>query len=191
MFTRVFQVTLVFASIFCFERSYAMNPSSCSTLMNNGWYKKYSYQGIDQPLTKATKQFGSSKASMVVFTESSTASLDPGYYTHVSKSMSQATSSWGECSAIALQKIRADREKYIAQNKEEIFREVATGRGEHLGVLATFSLCEKSAFSTFSTSLQSNAAAFLNAKENHFGDTIDQAVKENTSLNRECFSFGS
>ncbi|MES2855916.1 MAG: DUF3015 family protein [Bdellovibrionota bacterium] len=186
-------LVLVIGILLTFETSHAMNMSSCSTLLNQGWFKKYQYQGVDQPLTKATKSLGSTKASTKVSTETSTASVDPGYWTKVSQSQTQATSSWGQCSLLGLKQIRENREKYFVQNKDEVLKEIASGRGEHIGVLALFSFCAESARQEFATELQRATRDFVGAGEasGAFGDIIDQTVRSTPTLSKNCFDYGS
>ena len=107
---------LIFFLCFCLLsiNSFSIDQKKCSKLLNNGLYKKYEYGGIDQPLTKATKKHGSSKATSVTSTEGSTALLDPKYYSNITTSETQFLSSTGACSGIALNQIKENRRKYIA-----------------------------------------------------------------------------
>lgn len=177
------------AVLFTFSTSaVALDYSKCSTLMNNGWYKKYEYGGVDQPLTKATKKHGIMKASSVTGTEASTASVDPKYSSNVSTSQTQGTSSWGPCSAIGLRDMKTNRNLYIAQHKEMAFDEIAQGGGEHLRVVATFSLCEDQYFNRLGEKLQSRMGAFLNESED-YGAIVDSVIRSDAVLAKACYSF--
>lgn len=166
----------------------ALDINACSRLLNNGLYKKYEYGGIDQPLTKATKKHGSSKGTSATSTEGTTALLDPKYWSNVSTSETQTTSSSGECNLFALNQIKESRELYIIQNRDELMVEVSKGQGEHLDVLATFSLCDKGATSNFKQSLQHETSELLKVKEN-FGRVIDSMVSSNEVLNKACHIY--
>ncbi len=168
-------------------QAFAWNANNCTKLVNNGWFRKYQYQGYDQPLTKGTKRDGSIMASSAASTESSTAALDPKHWAVVSTSGSQGTSSWGECSLFGLQQIKENREKYISQNRSEVLRAIAVGSGEHLDVLASFSLCEKSAYKTFAVSLQKKTPQLVESTQ--LGPMIDTVIAGNDSLKESCFNF--
>lgn len=181
-------ITLLFTSSLCF----AIDQAACSKLLNNGLYKTYKYGGIDQPLTKATKDHGISKSTSVTSTEGSTASLDPKYWSNVTTSETQSTSSWGPCNAIGMNDadIKRNRALYIVQNKDEVIKEIAQGGGEHLKVLATFSLCDKSAYDSFSKTLQVGTAQFIEMKDDmSLGNIIDQKIKENRDLSVSCHAY--
>ncbi len=75
-------LTLVTCVLIYGSLSHAIQYSGCDTILNNGWYKKYEFQGIDQPATKATKKHGSSWGTSKASTERSTATLDPKYTTN-------------------------------------------------------------------------------------------------------------
>jgi len=152
--------------------------------MNKGWYKKYEYQGINQPATKATKKHGSSKAPFVLSTEASTASLDPKYSSNVSTSQAQYTSSWGPCSALALNTLKTERDLYFAQNRDEVLREIARGQGEHLEVLAAFSLCDQSATNLFAQQTQQNMVPFLSATS--IAPVINHIIEAHPQLAQSC-----
>lgn len=167
----------------------AMNQSKCSKLLNNGLYKKYEYGGIDQPLTKATKKHGSSKGTSATSTEGSTASLDPKYWSNITTSETQFISSSGACSAIALNQIKENRSKYIAQNFDEIKKEIAQADGEHLSVLAMFSLCDKSSEVPFMRALQKDFKKINSSNSKTMSDIIDNKVKKSKVLALSCHSF--
>ncbi len=88
-------LTLFLPLFFTAQITYAININGCDSMLNKGLYKKYEYQGIDQPATKATKKHGSIKSTGVTTTERTTASVDPKYWLNVTMSHGQYTSSTG------------------------------------------------------------------------------------------------
>lgn len=182
-------VTLCLITLVSVE-AFAINMSGCDTLLNNGWYKKYEYQGIDQPATKATKKHGSSIGTTKATTERSTATLDPKYWANTITSYGGYTTSTGPCAALASQDIVINRELYFAQNKEEVLKEIAIGNGEHLKVLAVFSLCDQDAYSRFAEKLQQQFEKFKgNDDKSMYGPIIDGAVSKDSELSRQCYSY--
>jgi hypothetical protein len=170
-------------------QSFAFNRSKCSTYLNDGLYKKYQYQGIDYPLTKATKKEGIASATFVVSTEGSTAFFDPKHATHVSSSPAQYTSSTGSCSFLGQNEMRHQRERYFVQNKETLLKEIARGQGEFLNTLAAYSLCEDSVVSRFAQKLQARTPEFVSSSHQSYGDIIDRTVRTDEKLAKNCFGF--
>ncbi len=191
MSNRFFALVLVVVCFISTSTSFAINRSACSGLLNDGWYTKYKYQGVDYPVTKASKELGSPKGSTKLFSESTTASLDPGYATNVSQSSTQTTSFWGPCNPIALKELRENREKYVAQNKDEVLKEIAIGRGEHLEVLAAFSLCDAVAVPEFVSKLQQQTRVLVGTPDGSFGNLIDATVTNSPLLAKSCYDYGS
>lgn len=168
----------------------AINQAACSKLLNDGLYKKYEYGGIDQPLTKATKKHGLSKSTSVTSTEATTALLDPKYWSNITTSETQSTSSYGPCSAIALEHLRKIRNLYIAQNKDEVFNQISLGQGEHLNVLAVMSLCESKSLKKFNQSLQGKMKDFIfHTDDKNLGTLLDKAILSNKKLATTCYSW--
>lgn len=176
------------ALILSTDISFALNDSACSTMLNNGFYKKYEFAGIDQPMTKATKKHGTTKATVVTSTEGSTAFLDPKYWSNVSTSGSQGTSSWGACSLIGLQRTLQIRENYFAVNKSEVLKDISKAEGEHLQALANLSMCDDNQVAQFNVEMQKNLPLFINTPNGKFNDAIDKVVSENPDLNKNCFN---
>lgn len=174
--------------IFTAQSGQAINQSSCSTMLNNGFYKKYEYAGIDQPVTKATKKHGTIKSTSVTSTEGSTAVFDPKYWSNVSTSGTQGTSSWGECSLIGLQRTLQIRENYIAVNKSEVFKEIAKSEGDHLAALASLSMCDDDKLNQFSSALQKNLPNLMKTPEGQFNQALDKIISEDSELNVSCFN---
>lgn len=164
--------------------SFAINQQACSRLLNDGLYKKYEYGGIDQPLTKATKRHGSSKGSSATSTEGTTALLDPKYWSNVSTSETQATSSTGECNLFGLNRLKEQRDLYIAQNRDEVLYQVVSGKGEHIDVIASFSLCDQDSFGQFSKALKSQTASLISARA-EYGAVINKAIRD-SGLEKSC-----
>lgn len=173
-------ISFVFSS-----SAYAMNISGCSNMLNNGWYKKYKYRGVDGAAFKATTKDGF-KGSSATSTEGSTASLDPKYSANYSTFGSQYWSSWGPCAMFGSNEIRENREKYFVQNRDEILKDIAVGQGEHVNVLASFSLCEDKAISTYGAELQKNIGSLIQPK-NSYNQALDQIVSSNSFLAANCF----
>jgi hypothetical protein len=168
----------------------AWDSSRCASFVDDGLYTKYKYMGPGEGFTKASKDQGSVKGFSAPSTEGSTASLDPKYSSHQSSSLGQYLSSTGPCAMIGLNEMKERREKYFVQNKDEILREIAKGQGEHLNVLATYSLCEKQSFNQFSQKLQQNMDQFLNRKES-YGEVIDTSVKSDQHLVDACYDLSA
>lgn len=168
--------------------SIALDHAACSRLLNNGLYKKYEYGGIDQPLTKATKRHGSSKGTSATSTEGTTALLDPKYWSNVSTSETQSTSSTGECNLFGLNQLKEQRELYFSQNRDELIADIAKGYGEHLQILASYSLCDEDKYHLFNNKLQERTGYFIRA-ENGYGELIDQTVAQSSDLSGVCHIY--
>lgn len=166
----------------------ALNQNACSRLLNNGLYKKYEYGGVDQPLTKATKRHGASKGSSATSTEGTTALLDPKYWSNVSTSETQSTSSTGECNLFGLNQLKEQRELYFLQNRDELIADIAKGQGEHLQVLASYSLCDDDKVELFNKRMQPMTKTFINAKDS-LGKIVDQTVASSVELQGVCHVY--
>lgn len=179
-------IVILFALIgFMFSSSaYAINTSGCSSMLNNGWYKKYKYRGVDGAASKATTKDGF-KGSSATSTEGSTASVDPKWYSNYSTFGSQYISSWGPCAMFAGNEIRENREKYFVQNRDEILKEIAAGQGEHVNVLASFSLCEDQAISTYGAELQKNIGSLIHPAVS-YNHALDQIIAGSSVLAANC-----
>jgi len=114
-------------------------------MVNEGWYKKYKYQGpyfhglsasID-----AVKQKGIMFATFDFTSEGMTASSDPGLSTNISTASTQSVTSTGECSLFAYY-LREQRIKaFLASNLTEVKYDIANGGGEYTKAIAELSLC--------------------------------------------------
>ena len=180
---------ILFTLILSTQSTFALDFDVCSKMLNNGWYQKYEYGGVDQPLTKATKKLGSSKGMSATSTEGSTAISDPKYWSNVTTSETQFLSSWGDCSAIGLHEVKEVREKYYVQNRPEILKEMAQGQGRHIEVLASFSLCDSTAKAEMGSTFQKNIKNFMDAKEGDYGTHVDMLIKKSPSLSKQCLSL--
>ena len=165
----------------------AINHQACSKMLNDGLYKRYEYGGIDQPLTKATKRHGSSKGTSATTTEGTTALLDPKYWSNVSTSETQSTSSTGECNLFGLNKLKEQREMYFLQNRDEIIAQISQGGGPHVNVIAAYTLCDKNKFRYFSDELQRKTGSFIKI-EKDFGTLLNAAILDG-KLEQACLIF--
>jgi hypothetical protein len=171
----------------------AFDSSKCSSMMNNGLYKKYKFGGVGEANSKAmtgeTKSAGTTKATSRMSTEGSTAILDPKYTTNVSVSGSQGTSSWGQCSAFGLLERREQRELYVAQNFDQIKKDIANGKGEHLNTLSWYALCENDATVSYSKTLQNSFEVLANSAQPQFTKALDGIVEGIPALKAKCFNL--
>lgn len=187
---RIFLVILI---LFISNYSFAIDSAKCSKMLNDGWFKKYEYGGMGDynlnAVTKATKREGSTIAYSEVVTESSTAISDPGYSTNVSSSQTQSTSSWGDCSMFAKQKMQDYQEKYIEQNYVQLLKQISIGDGEHLEMLAFFNICENKFYSSFNRILQKNYDNILKTQNGKSAvKEIKSVLKSNQNLRNGCNS---
>lgn len=150
-------------------------------MYSKGLFKEYKY------LPKGFGTFKESESSGWT-TDGTTASTDPVISSKVWVGQTQSYSSWGKCAFIGMTLHKA-RENYIAQNKDEILREIAIGKGEHLKALAFFSACSKESLSSFSGSLQKEIDQFveLDSKDHvKFSSQIDQVINSQENLRKSC-----
>ncbi|MFY7992050.1 MAG: DUF3015 family protein [Bacteriovoracaceae bacterium] len=175
------------STFFFSSYSMAINHQACSRMLNNGLYKKYEYGGIDQPLTKATKKHGTSKGVSATTTEGTTAVLDPKYWSNVSSSGTQLTSSTGECRLFGINLLKEQREMYFLQNRDEIIAQISQGGGPHVDVIAAYSLCDDSRISDFSKELQRKTGSFIQT-ERDFGIILNTAILD-AKLDQACLIF--
>ena len=187
------RVFLFIFFILASKYSFAIDSAKCSKMLNNGWFKKYEYGGVGDynlnMITKATKKEGSTVAYSQVITEATTAISDPGYSTNVSSSQTQSTSSWGDCSLFARQRMQDYQEKYIEQNYVQLLKQISIGGGEHLQMLAFFNICENEAYSGFNEVLQKN---YGNISQLQGGKNVVKKIKivlkSNKKLQKSCNS---
>ncbi len=172
--------------------SFAWDSSKCSKMLNDGLYKKYEWGGVGDSninaMTKETKKSGSFSGTSNITTEGTTAVSDPKYSTNVSTSQSQTSSSYGDCSLFGLKERREQRDLYLAQNFDQIKRDIAVGRGPHLESLSWFSLCEDGIKTQFNDTLQKNfSALYTEGDEKKVALKIDSVVAEDARLRTGCF----
>lgn len=188
---------LLLLSVFIFSSSaYAIDSAKCSKMLNDGLYKKYEWGGMGDynlnAMTKESKKNGYTTASSNISTEGSTAALDPVYTSNVSTSQTQSTSSTGDCSLFALQERANQRDLYIAQNYDQIKKDIAKGSGEHLDALAWFSLCEDDAKNTFNHELQKNFEnLFVNIDKTSLSKDIDKVIAGDAVTKSKCYILSS
>jgi len=169
----------------------ARNDAMCNRLVSNGWFKQYKYKGSDgyDVSTRTTRQDGSFKVLSEYSTEAPMSSVDPGTTTNRTWASTQSLSSFGECSFLTYKKVKAERERYVAQNKEELKKETALGRGEHLAVLAYYSLCDESSLADFSQVLQKNFSNIFRSSDQNTSTlvkNIDKAISSSPKLRGSC-----
>ena len=164
-------------------------------MLNDGLYKKYEWGGIGDynlnAMTKESKKNGYTSATSNISTEGSTAAFDPKYSSNISTSEAQSTSSTGECSLFALEERKNQREVFISQNYDQIKKNIAMGSGDHLSVLAWFSLCEDSAQQDYNLLLQKNFEKFFLKKEDKasLSEKIDHMISEEDALKKKCHAL--
>jgi len=176
--------------------SFALNSSKCSEMLNKGLYKTYKYGGVGEAaynaITEGTKKDGSTVASSESSTtEPTTATFDPKYSTNVSRSETQSSSSWGDCSLFAMrEELLKQRDVYITQNYHEILNETSRGQGEHLKVIAFYSLCEDSAALKLSSALQAKFADILatttDQSSNKYSRIVDTLILNDPMIKQSC-----
>lgn len=175
--------------------AFAVDSGKCSSMLNEGLYKKYKWRGMGESNSKAitaeTKSSNIVSASSKMTTEGSTASLDPKYSSNVSTSQTQASSSWGECSLFALQERKEQRDLYVEQNLDQIKKDISSGQGNHLQTLAWFSLCEDSAQAKFNQAMQEHMSDFLVTDSKELNKNIDGVIKGNAELSGQCYVLSS
>ncbi len=188
-YTNLLFVILIFISNF----SHAIDDNKCSKMLNDGWFKKYKFGGIapsvHKAMTQETKSVGSTTATSNTATEGTTAVSDPGYTSNVMTSETQSTSSWGDCSLIAL-KIRQDQQiAYIEQNSITLEREISFGQGGHLDSLSDFNFCDAASETEFKSELQKNFSKISNLKTSvEKVKYIKNIIRMNSTLNKTCYN---
>lgn len=173
--------------------AFAIDSAKCSTMLNDGMWKKYKWGGVGESNAKAmtaeTKTAGSTTATSRISTEGSTAISDPVYYTNISRSQTQSLSSWGACSLFALQERKQQREQYVRQNFDQIKKDIANGDGLHMETLSWFSLCDDQALDSFNETLQQKFVKLGSSAEADFSKNMDQIVADNKSLTGKCINL--
>ncbi|MDH4466598.1 MAG: hypothetical protein QE271_00955 [Bacteriovoracaceae bacterium] len=165
----------------------ALDSSRCSSFLNNGMWKRYKYMGIDNPVTKATKNEGISKGTFVTSSEQSTGISDPKYWTNVSSSSSQGTSSWGDCRLLGLNNLKNMRDNYFNEHAAEIFADISKGDGHFLSVLSSFSLCDQISLQAYNLKLRQNIGVLTTSKTPIV--EIDSLISNDEILKESCYVF--
>mgnify|MGYP000041019826 CR=1 FL=1 len=75
--------------------------------------------------------------------------------------------------------MKRNRVNYIAQNMNEIKKQIAVGHGGHIETLTFLSLCSEKSVAKLSEALQKNFSDFMNIKNNGniFASKIDNIIK--------------
>lgn len=180
---RLLQIILFFAIMSLNHMGWSLDRNRCANFMKDGLYKKYEYLSA----LEAWKKYGSTTGFTYWSTEPTTTALDPKVWLHSSTSVANVVSSFGPCRLFGIQEMFLQREKYFVQNKVEILKEIARARGEHLNVLAAFSLCEADAVPAFRRKLQNQLPKFIEPNsQNETGKIIDRALQQDSTLKQKC-----
>lgn len=175
---------ILFVILSSAQLAQAWNTSGCSSMINNGWFKKYKYQGVDGAGGKATTK-DNFKGTSATSTEGSTASVDPKVWSNRSTSAAQYSSSWGKCSLFGINEIRENREKYFVQNKDQILKDIAAGQGDHVEVLASFSFCNDNAIPAYGTQLQKHIGKLISPTAT-YNQALDEIIGTDAYLSENC-----
>lgn len=158
-------------------------------MVNNGWFRKYDYQGpYFHGLTAATKasQKNPLMATVDVTNESATAGSDSGYSSNTSTSQTQATTSTGECSLFA-ENIRKGRVNgLIANNLNELKIDIANGKGVYTKALSEIILCRGDQEKEVSQLLRAQYSELFSQKEN-LGNRIFERVMNQMGSTSSCY----
>ena len=165
------------------------HATKCGEYIYNkqGLLRKYEYLPLD--ISESTKKHGSMSSSWGASTESSTASSDPGVTTGQWNSSSQAVSSYGDCKLPMPWASRVEFQRYIAQNLNEIKREMALGKGGHLEMLATGFGCHGAGKDVFQKAAQRNLDKFVDFTADQaggFAASLDEMVTQDASIASLC-----
>lgn len=196
MVTRIasFLPALLVGFFMC-PNSWAINSAACSKMLNEGLYKTYKFAGFGESngnaITGETKRSGSSRGSTNVSSDQSTAVLDPKHSTNLSYSQSQSSSSTGECNAFAIKELRAQRDFYIAENFDQVRKEIAQGQGFHMEALAWMSLCDIDSQKDFNEILQTHYEEIYPGKISQPSLAIDNLIGSSRKMEGKCFNLSS
>ena len=172
--------------LFFFTEAFA---TPCGELIynKNGWLRKY--EVLPLTLGEAFKKHGSSSSSKGTI-ESTTASVDLGVSTGGSVSWGQSLSTRGECKWAGLFASAETYHRYLAQNLDEIKKEMALGGGGHLELLASAHDCRDSAHAGFARAMQRHLPEFIDYSPEQaakFGDQILQVISQD--LPESCLAI--
>lgn len=210
----VFLVAISFARQTHARKSTFKNNQACNKFLNEGWLRDYKYMGVgdphvadspfdlfgastentsNSPSSEATKKEGSIQGTSTTTTEDSTASSDPKQWTNHGTYLTNVGFSTGSMEPCkysfwaSTAPLRENRNYYFAQNSNQILKEISEGKGEHLNVLASLSLCDKDSYQYFSEKLQNNIDIFLKPSDKKSnGDIIDQLIQKDKILAESC-----
>lgn len=184
---------IILVLFFLSSPAFAIDSAKCSRMLNDGMWKKYKWGGMGESnanaITAETRSSGPTTATSRISTEGTTAISDPVYYTNVSRSQTQSTSSWGDCSLFSLLERKLQREQYVRQNFDQIKKDIANGDGLHMETLSWFSLCDDQAQGSFNETLQKKFDQLGSSSESDFSKNMDQIVAASTSLTGKCVNL--
>lgn len=173
--------------------AFAIDSAKCSRMLNDGLYKTYKWGGMGESNAKAitaeTKSSGPTTATSKISTEGTTALSDPVYYTNVSRSQTQSSSSWGDCSLFALRERKYQRELYVRQNFDQIKKDIANGDGHHMNTLSWFSLCDDDSQNHFNETLQEKFEQLGSASDTSLSSQIDSIIENSKALTGKCVNL--
>ncbi len=146
-----------------------------SVVTKNAMLRKYDYKymwGSSDTITKG--QEGSSKVTSQNTTQGTTAGVDPGYITGHTKRDFMSTSSKKPCAFIT--EARAEREQFVANNGDELKRDIARGDGASLRAFAVLSGCQDAAFAAYFAAARAGYASLADARGLALSGAIDDAT---------------
>ena len=108
-------------------------------------------------------------------------------WSNVTTSETQTKGSSGECNLFGLKQLKEQRDMYIAQNRDEVFSHIVAGKGEHINVLASFSMCDTDQYEQFAHALKASTSDLLKI-ENSYSSVIDGAIIS-SGLKQKCHVF--
>ncbi len=97
----------------------------------------------------------------------------------------------GDYSLLAIKKLKKQRDLYIAQNFDQVRKEIAEGRGPHMETLSIMSMCEVDTQSDFNSTLQASFEKIYLFKSQSLGFAIDDIISSSERLKSKCFNLSS
>jgi hypothetical protein len=168
------------------QSAFAIDIPKCGKMINQGWIKKYDYFGMYfHGLTVSldgTKKQGTSHVTTESQLQLTTGMFDPGLWTNTTTGTSQSTSSWGECSLFA-DYIRNERAKiFMAENYNELKKDIVRGEGEYLQAMSEIYLCRADKQAFVSEALRENYKSIFSSDSaesfKQMKKVLDPKVKE-------------
>ncbi len=163
------------------------NMYGCAKMIfKDGWLRKYEYKG--ETWGAATKKGGILSSTVGSSIETTTSSVDPGVSTGQYMSVTQYSSSWGECSMLDYHITRNTRDGYIEQNMPEIKKQLAFGEGMHVDSLAFLSGCKQIDRASWTKALKDHTVEFYDSNSKaEFSGVLDRVINQNSALKSACY----